>query len=41
MAPTGTTAPRPPAVETAPLRQPAPQRQPRQAPAAPIINTDR
>jgi hypothetical protein len=44
MAPGGTTAPRPPAVETAPLRQPAPQqRQParRQAPAAPIINTDR
>jgi hypothetical protein len=37
MAPTGTTAPRPPAVETAPLRQPAR----RQAPAAPIINTDR
>ena len=41
MAPTGTTAPRPPAVETAPLRQPAPQRQPQRAPAAPIINTDR
>ncbi|MGO4527340.1 DUF2155 domain-containing protein [Microvirga sp. 2MCAF35] len=44
MAPTGATAPRPPAVQTAPLRQPEPQpRQParRQAPAAPIINTDR
>jgi len=44
MAPTGNTAPRPPAVQTAPLRQPEPQpRQParRQAPAAPIINTDR
>jgi len=42
MAPTGTAAPRPPAVATEPLRQPVP-RQParRQAPAAPIINTDR
>jgi hypothetical protein len=36
-APAARTAPRPPAVETAPLRQPA---QPRR-PAAPIINTDR
>jgi hypothetical protein len=36
------SAPRPPAVETTP-RQRAPQRQParRQAPAAPIINSDR
>jgi hypothetical protein len=43
MAPAGATAPRPPAIETAPLRQPAPQqRQPaRRPPAAPIINTDR
>ena len=42
VAPTGTTAPRPPAVETAPLQQPA-QRQPvrRPRPEAPIINTDR
>jgi hypothetical protein len=42
MAPAGGTAPRPPAVETAPLRQPAPQRQqPARRPAAPIINSDR
>ena len=42
MAPAGGTAPRPPAVETAPLRQPAPQRQqPGRRPAAPIINSDR
>jgi hypothetical protein len=36
-APAARTAPRPPAVETAPLRQPAR----RQAPAAPVINSDR
>jgi hypothetical protein len=44
MAPAANTAPRPPAVETAPLQQqPAPQpRQPARRPAAaPIINTDR
>ncbi|MBB4041950.1 hypothetical protein GGR34_003634 [Microvirga flocculans] len=41
MAPTGETAPRPPEVETAPLRQP--QRQPagRRPASPPIINTDR
>jgi hypothetical protein len=36
-APAARTAPRPPAVETAPVRQPAR----RQAPAAPVINSDR
>jgi hypothetical protein len=44
IAPTNETAPRPPAVETAPLRQPAPQRQAparRPPPQAPLINTDR
>lgn len=42
MAPTGNTAPRPPAFETAPLQQPAPQqRQPVRRAPAPIINTDR
>jgi hypothetical protein len=39
-APPARTAPRPPAVETAPLRQPVQPTQPRR-PAAPIINTDR